>query len=118
MILLVLVLIGIGALMNSSAQKYNGTPWIWIISGIGAYFVGQLVAGFIIGLIDPYLLEDIVVLLIVGLLSGFGGVFLVRYLFISYAKKNNKSVENSIDILDDSSELRSDDDVFEDLIEE
>lgn len=111
MLLLIIILVLIGFWFSKMAQNHGGAkPWLWVISGIGGYFGGQLIAGFILGLVAPRAVEDLIILLVVGLLSGFLGVILARFLLINYAKKNGGKTTNQ-DILDDE------DPIFDDLLD-
>lgn len=108
----ILLLVAVGFWFNKMGQNHGGAkPWVWVISGIGSYFVGQIIAGLIIGIFAPDMLDDILTLILIGLVTGFAGVFIARQLLINYAKKNQTN-KKSPDVIDDQEDV-----IFDDLLE-
>lgn len=110
----ILILIGIGFWFSKMAQNHGGAkPWVWVVSGIGSYFLGQLIAGFIIGLVAPQMLDEMLTLILVGLITGILGVFVARQILITHAKNNGGKKPSSPNILDDQNDPLLDDDLLD-----
>jgi len=97
-----ILLILFGVWFYNLAKKNNLNAVLWAIIGAGSYIVGQLLAGVVVGMFAPSMINDDVALIVIGLFSGLGAV-LIAYLFLQQAINNKKqSVTIDDKIIDDT----------------
>ena len=108
----ILILFGIGSFFYKYAQKNDLNKILWPIIGLGSYFLAQAIAGVIIGISSPNMLDDTATITIIGLVTGFVGVLISGG--IMYAVANKKSQEK----IDINSDLIDDDQVFSNITED
>lgn len=78
----------IGVLFYRAAVQHELNKALWVIIGILSYFAGQFIAGFIIGIVSPGLLDDKLSIIVVGLISGIIAVGVTYWMLLNTAKKN------------------------------
>lgn len=98
--MIILIIIGIAFWRMAQAKELNAI--LWTVIAVASYFVAQLLAGFCIGLLNPYLLDNYGVVFVIGLSSGLFGVLLVWLAMNAAAKKNAEiKTDEFSDVLDD-----------------
>ena len=78
--LTIVIFVGIASSFSRKAHDKNRNRYLWGTIGIVSYFLLQVLAGIIMALIDPKLLENQVIVTIAGLVTGFAGVGLAYYI--------------------------------------
>lgn len=86
--MIIVALIGFG--FYSAAKNRGMNAILWTILGIGSYFLGQLIAGFIIGFTNPGMLENELSLTMIGLFSGLGAVLVTFLIMVSVDNQKNR----------------------------
>lgn len=84
----------IGVLFYRGAVQHEVNKVLWLFIGVFAFFAGQFIAGFVIGLVSPGLLDDFMTLLVVGLVSGVAAAGIAYWIMLNTAKKNAIQKEN------------------------
>jgi fructose-specific phosphotransferase system IIC component len=105
--MIIVALIGYG--FYSAAKRRAMNTILWTILGIGSYFFGQVIAGFIIGFTNPQMVNDELSLTVIGLISGLAGVFVTFLIMVSVDNQKNR-LKNKItedESLLDSSEKKA-----------
>ena len=94
-----ILIIVVGAYFFNYAKRNNMNKILWAILGIASYFIGQVVAGAIIGLTAPDLLQEDITIMFIGVLAGGLTTYLTYLLMVKESKKKQDSSIDS-DILD------------------
>lgn len=99
----ILILVGICVGFYNLAKKKGLNPVLYAILSIVFWFGFQFIAGFILGLTDPYALDDYGTLIIWGLAGSVLGIVVLYVILINAAKaKEQKEVVMSEDVVDGS----------------
>ena len=100
----ILILVGIVAGFYNLAKKKDLNGALYAVLAIVFWFGGQFIAGLILGVMDPYALDDMGKLIIWGLGGSIGGIAILYFILMSAAKKKESAViETSEEIMDDTS---------------
>jgi len=98
-----ILIVIIAVLFYRAAGKRNLSPWLWTILGAGSYFVGQFMAGIILGLTNSaVLMGDDLQLIGVALIAGLIAIT-ITYFIMEAVAKNKKQKKDVVDenLLDD-----------------
>ncbi len=100
------LIIGGGVGFHRFAKENGLNPWVWAFVPLVSYFLGAFVAGIVLFIVAPSVLEDTLVLGAIGLLSGALFIGLAYLLMKKTAQNKLASVESeSSDILDHNLDL-------------
>lgn len=98
------ILIGIVVGFYNMAKKRELQPVLWAVLSLVAWFGSQFIAGMILGLTNPYALNDTGSLLIWGLGGSVLGVVILYFIMESVHKSRlNKKREVNDELMDDDS---------------
>lgn len=98
--MLELILVGGAAYAFFQLAKNNGlTPWIWAVLAFVGFFGGAFIAGIIIGILSPNMINDKVTITIWALGAGILGILLIYLILKLQIKKKQNEIEES-DLLD------------------
>jgi len=91
----------VGRAFYNLAKEFNKTPWLYVIIGIGSYYLGiiiySLAVGLLVGIFNPDLLEGSFSI-VIGLTAIPFGV-LACYLYYSMLKKDwSKRPKSSVEL--------------------
>lgn len=89
----------IAGLFYKQALNLELNKYLWPILAVAVYFVFQLIAGFVIGIFMPSLLEDNLTIMALGLVAGVIGVALLYFVMKKESAKL-KAKKNETDLLD------------------
>lgn len=98
--MIVIALIGFWFYNTANKIELNN-KYLWVIIGIASYFVPQFIAGVIIGLTAPSLLNEEGLLYIIGLAVGIIGAVIAHQLMLAYSRKKEAPQEADYEVLDD-----------------
>lgn len=95
----ILLLIFIARYFNRYAKDHQLSAVLWTIMPIVSYILGALIGGVIVAVLAPDVLENTVMLSVIGLPAGTLGIFVCYLIMRSQAK--SKADVSSADVLDD-----------------
>ncbi|NOQ73756.1 MAG: hypothetical protein GQ574_17240 [Crocinitomix sp.] len=72
------------------AQKKDLTPIVWAIVGAGSYYVAQLITSYLIGMYNPYFINNYTTTLVISYASGFVGLAIAWIALVAVAKKKDE----------------------------
>ena len=97
------ILFAIGSGFYKSAKKKGLNAGLYAFLSIVFWFGPQLIAGLILGVVYPEIMDDIGLLLIVGLGSSVIGIIILAIIMNNAAKKKTEVVRTNDEIMDDAS---------------
>jgi MFS family permease len=99
--MIVLIFIGIGFARLAKSRGLNQA--LWVVLACLSYFIGQVIAGFLIGWLNPNLLNDDLALMGYGFLGAVLAVG-ICYGLLEYVAKSKKQLDESVnsEMLDDN----------------
>jgi len=89
----------IAGLFYKQALNLGLNKYLWPILAVVSYFVFQLLAGFVIGIVKPSLLEDNLTIMGLGVLAGVIGVAILYFIMKKESVKQ-KAKSKDADLLD------------------
>ena len=94
-----IVLLIIGVVFYNYANRNNINKGAWVLVGLASYFVPQLIAGVVIGISNPQMLNERGALTIIGIAVGAVGAIIGYQIMVNYAKKEKQKIvdDNLID---------------------
>jgi F0F1-type ATP synthase assembly protein I len=104
----ILILIGICVGFYNLAKKKGLNPILYAVLSIVFWFGFQFIAGFILGLTDPYAVDDFAMLVVWGLAGSVVGIIVLYFILLNAAKQREFKEMSVIDDVVDGS------DTFED----
>ena len=96
-----IILIVIGIIFFRRAEGATSNKIMWAILGPVAYYISQFIGILLVGLINPGLLQESILLFIVGVATGLGGVAIV-YRIMDKQNPSKKQPRSNSDIIDDA----------------
>ena len=97
------LLIGIGSVFYRFADKNNLNKILWMILGVASYFIAQFIAGLVIGLTNPSLLQETITVVVISLITGLIGAVITWFIMQNVAKnKKNNSIDINDELLDNT----------------
>ncbi len=96
------IIVGGGFAFYKYAKEHNLLAWLWAIIPALAYFAGAFVAGIIIALVAPEILNEQILLTVIALFSG--ALFVgIAYFIMTKVASNKQQNQDSFqsDLLDD-----------------
>lgn len=100
------LIIGGGFGFHKFAKENGLNPWVWAFVPLVAYLLGAIVAGLVVFMVAPSVIEDVIIINAVALLSG--ALFIgLAYLLMkkSASNKLESLASDSSDILDHNLDL-------------
>ena len=84
------------------ADSKNLNKFLWAAIGGLSFVIAQLILGVAIALLFPKTLENFVLQILVGILSGAAGVWIAYIALNKTAGNPNNSTKNNSDLIDDN----------------
>lgn len=97
----IILVIGSAVAFYNLAKNSGLTAWVWAVMAIVGYLGGAFIVGLIIGLVAPDLLNDQIILTLLGLAAGGIGI-LVVYIILKNRINQKENELTDTDILDDN----------------
>lgn len=95
----IILVIGSAVAFYNLAKNNGLTAWVWAVLAIVGYLGGAFIVGLIIGLVAPELLEDQIILTLLGLAAGGIGILII-YLILRMKIKQKESEISDAEVLD------------------